>query len=160
MCLGVGPGSEKWFRFSSSALHRTEVCCNFLCPENDSLSTSDKVCANSPLKVKLLMMVPITIEPAKCKSGGFHLYFHAVQSDLFTTIPLVVLPYICILSDLSTTSPLVMLPYTSIQSGLFTTPPLVVLPYTSIQSGLFTTSPLVVPHTLVYSQTSLQHLPW
>ena len=42
-------------------------------------------------------------------------------------------------SDLFTTSPLVVLPYTSIQSDLFTTSPLVVLPYTSIQSDLFTT---------------------
>ena len=39
---------------------------------------------------------------------------------------------VCIQSDLFTTSPLVVLPYTSIQSDLFTTSPLVVLPYTSI----------------------------
>ena len=72
-----------------------------------------------------------------------HACIFVVQSDLFTTSPLVVLPYTSIQSDLFATSPLVVLPYTSIQSYLFTTSPLVVLPYTSIQSDLFTTSPLV-----------------
>ena len=78
--------------------------------------------------------------------------FMYIQSDLFTTSPLVVLPYTSIQSDLFTTSALVVLPYTSIQSDLFTTPPLVVLPFTSIQSDHFTTSPLVVlPFTSIRS---------
>ena len=78
----------------------------------------------------------------------------SIQSDLFTTSPLVVLPYTSIQSDLFTTSPLVVLPYTSIQSVLFTTPPLVVLPYTSIGS---TTKGDVVKRSdciLVYGSTT------
>ena len=60
-------------------------------------------------------------------------------------------------SDLFTTSPLVVLPYTSIQSDLFTTSSLVVLPYTSIQSDLFVTSQLRVC-MLVYVPTHLTYI--
>ena len=82
----------------------------------------------------------------------------SIQSDLFTTPLLIVLPYTSIQSDLFTTPLLIVLPYvyTSIQSDLFTTPLLIVLPYTSIQSDLFTTSPLVVlPYTRIQSHLAL-----
>ena len=99
------------------------------------------------LEVKLnILKVRVDVLPTPCLSYMFNLfrYLLCLKYVLFAILLYMtnMLPYTSIQSDLFTTPPLVVFPYIYIHW------------YIHIQSDLFTSPLVVLPYTIVYNQTS------